>query len=1079
MAEAAEKAGNYEFTAAALLYQDSIERIDSDHYPLEAARVTGLLAQSHFKGAFQSGSREKFRLDVQLAVSGYERTASLYQTAGSEHLSKMAEARGLFAAFWLNDDLAGKRNIIDRCIALAEEAGRAFDYKGEKRHLAAIYLDLFNYRKEALNLASERKLLVDLFEAALDIGWKVIGEFDELRDDQGLLESIHSMILLYVWAANVLEPPALQELEKKIGKLRGRIAEVSERIRTPFALSLTDELGIVLTGDFDAEFVKALNMSEKALVRAEATKDSFLIGRMFTTAAGIARWPAMSEEYVERRRELLEKAVRYAAGAIKNLEISSHGSWLKTAYTRYVEVLNDLALIVETDAEKKKTRLGEAVEIARRGMAYENHTLWVSSVGHELSKAMYLLASVEEDPREKTRLLAEALPVRAETVRIHDLLSISWSRGVMFNYSALLKAELSSTEEDPRRKSELLQDAFSDMQQCVELCARGTTATTFMHPLALYEESYGDIGIKLHRLRAETPTFQQAIKSYEDAIEHLTKSQNPGPIAPVRWKIARAYDTIGDFGEASRHFRQAAEEYRLGVKRAPGLASTFEDIGTYMDAWAMIEDARLHHEGEEYLPAADDYTKAATLLETTRGWSHLSKHYTACSFLERGEAQSRQERQHASIESFDGASKTFREAKAELENKLGRGLGFQEKRELKDWLEITEGRAKYSLGRVELEEAKILDKKGEEEASSRKYRSASHTFRALLAGAEVEQSQRELETLTLVCDAWAKMKEAEARASPELYAEAADSFVKVENLTTKKRFRLLALANASMCRALEAGTRFRRTRDTQLYADIKKQLETAADYYDEAGIHNASDWTRATQRLFDALIYLADAETEKEPRKKTELFHLAEKHLQLAARLYGEAGFSRKKEETLRHLERAREEKELLMMPVEALAENPAVSEVAVAPLSLLRDTPVGLERFETANVVGSLSIPRGEMHVGEDLTFDLEMSNVGRTTATIIKIENIASKGLELERGMIPYSIEDHVINMRGKRLEYQKTHQVKIPLKALRKGTYELRPRIVFADEKGNQSSYDFEPVAVRVRELGIAGWIRGPSR
>ncbi len=1079
LAEAGEKAGKHEWMDAALLYHQSLERLDSDHYPVDAARVAGLLAQCYFRGAFQSGSREKFRHVMQLAESTYERTATLYQRAGSEPFSKMAEARGLFATFWLKDDPAGKRNITGRCIAVAEEAAKAFDNQGDRRQLATAHLDLFNYRREALNLATERKPLVDLFEGALETGWRAIGEFEELGEDPGLLESVHSMVLLYLWAPNVLELPAFQELERKIEKLRGRIGEVSERIRTPFTLCLADELAVLLTGDLDGDFVKALKLFETGLVRAEATKDSFMIGRMFTAALSLARWPARSEEYVERRRELLEKAPRYASSAIKNLETCSHGSWLKMAYTRYIEVFNDLALIVETDAEKKKARLREAVEIARRGMTYENYTPWAAGVGHELSKAMYFLASIEEDPREKIRLLAEALPIRAETVRIHDLLSTSWSRGVMFNYLALLKAELSSTEEDPGKKTELLQDAVSDMQRCVELCARGATAPAFMQALAIYEESYGDIGLKLHRLRPETATSQRAIKAYEDAIEHLTKSQNPGPIAPVRWKIARGYDTIGDYGEASRHFRRAAEEYRLGVKRAPGLASTLEDLGTYMDAWALIEDARLHHEEEEYLPAGDDYTKATSLLETTRGWSHLSKHYTACSFLERGEAQSRQERQHASIESFNAAAKTFREAKAELGNRLGKGPGFQEKQELKDWLEITEGRARYSLGRVELEEAKILDRRGEEEASSRKYRSATQIFRGLLAETEAEQSRRELETLTLVCDAWAKMKEAEAKASPELYAEAADTFAKAENLTTKKRFRLLALANASMCKALEAGTRFRRTRDTQLYAEIKKQLETAADYYDEAGIHNASDWTRATQRLFDALIYLADAETEREPRKKTELFHLAEKHLHLAARLYGEAGFPRKKEETLRHLERAREEKELLLMPVEALAENPAVTEVAVAPLSLLRDTAVGLERFETANVVGSLSVPRREMHVGEDLTFDLELSNAGRTTATLIKIENIGSKGLELDRGTISYSIEDHVISMRGKRLEYLKTHQVKIPLKALRKGTYELRPRIVFADERGNQSSYEFEPVALKVRELGIAGWIKGSDR
>ncbi len=231
-----------------------------------------------------------------------------------------------------------------------------------------------------------------------------------------------------------------------------------------------------------------------------------------------------------------------------------------------------------------------------------------------------------------------------------------------------------------------------------------------------------------------------------------------------------------------------------------------------------------------------------------------------------------------------------------------------------------------------------------------------------MAEAHREQSQKELETLALFCEAWSKMKEAEAGASPSLYADAAELFLKTREVSTRKKFGLLALANSAMCRALESGTRFRLTRDTQLYSEVKKQLETATDYYEEAGVQNAADWTRATQRLFDALVYLADAETEKDPKKKTEFYHLSEKHLQLAAKLYGEAGYPSRKEEALRHLRRAREEKELLLTPIEALAENPATTEVTIAPVSLIRDQAVGLVRFEVVNVVGNLSLHEKEV---------------------------------------------------------------------------------------------------------------------
>ncbi len=37
---------------------------------------------------------------------------------------------------------------------------------------------------------------------------------------------------------------------------------------------------------------------------------------------------------------------------------------------------------------------------------------------------------------------------------------------------------------------------------------------------------------------------------------------------------------------------------------------------------------------------------------------------------------------------------------------------------------------------------------------------------------------------------------------------------------------------------------------------------------------------------------------------------------------------------------------------------------------------------------------------------------------------------------------------------------------------------PRVLFVDEKGNYRSYEFEPVALNVTELGIAGWLKGPK-
>jgi len=107
--------------------------------------------------------------------------------------------------------------------------------------------------------------------------------------------------------------------------------------------------------------------------------------------------------------------------------------------------------------------------------------------------------------------------------------------------------------------------------------------------------------------------------------------------------------------------------------------------------------------------------------------------------------------------------------------------------EMKNWLDVNGGRARYCDARIDLEEARILDKKGEKSPSSLRYQSASQAFKVLSAEAQSPQTKEELGTLHLLCEAWSRMKEAESKASPELYAEASELFLATEKITTKEK----------------------------------------------------------------------------------------------------------------------------------------------------------------------------------------------------------------------------------------------------------------------------------------------------
>lgn len=73
-------------------------------------------------------------------------------------------------------------------------------------------------------------------------------------------------------------------------------------------------------------------------------------------------------------------------------------------------------------------------------------------------------------------------------------------------------------------------------------------------------------------------------------------------------------------------------------------------------------------------------------------------------------------------------------------------------------------------------------------------------------------------------------------------------------------------------------------------------------------------------------------------------------------------------------------------------------------------------------------------------------------------------------------YRVEGSSINMRGRKLDALKVEEVKFSLKPMRKGSFNIEPRILYLDENGNAKSHQPEPVAITVGELGIKGWIRG---
>jgi hypothetical protein len=496
-----------------------------------------------------------------------------------------------------------------------------------------------------------------------------------------------------------------------------------------------------------------------------------------------------------------------------------------------------------------------------------------------------------------------------------------------------------------------------------------------------------------------------------------------------------------------------------------------------MQAWYEIEKARHHHERQEYGSARAHFEKAAELHKSLRQWCYLTPNYAAWAQIENAEDLSRKEQTEEALQAFKEAVRLFNETKKSLQSQVTKIENADEKQMATNILKATDIRREYCIGRIALEEAKILDRKGDHYLASQKYGSAAEAFEKIEQALESDQERKEIGLIKSLSQAWQKMMLADARASPELYLEASGLFEQASKDSYTEATGFQALGHSRFCRALEAGTRFADTRDRTMHTKAVQFLESAANYYAKAGFQKASEYVKATGLLFDAYVSIDNAKKEEDPEKKAKLYIIAEKVLQTAAGSFMKAEHPEKREQALRLLERVKEERELAVSITEVLH----VPSIISTTTSFTAPTPtseeaVGSERFEQADIQANLIVRQKELKVGEPLNLEIELVNAGKGPALLIKVNEVIPEGFELGEKPETCRVEGSYIDMKGKRLGPLKTEELRLILKPKVQGTFSLKPTVLYLDENGKYKSHELETVTIIVKELGIKGWLKG---
>jgi len=1082
--QAEESERKYGWLQAAQLYEQALLAVGKKDF-LRKEEIQEKIGYCFHRAAFQADTNEEFKLRMALSVEAYEEASKLFEVVedpAKQIKTGYAHARALYSKSWIVE-WSKRSALLDECWKLNVESLKTHDEAGDQTLYGKMCNELLTCLSDRLWFAWDWQERKNIVVEAVEYGEKALKALSEARDDNELARTYY-LLSFFLSETSFHESVEKQwKTSQKGSTYAEKAIEISKKVDDLYLISLSYRAFAYHIMEYKGDYETSLKYREKALALGKKVYDKLQIAWTSDILAYNVWWKGLMEVDPDKRKAGFNKAIQYTGDAITHYQLVSLPPICDIAEGEYIWCLAD----DETDLEKKKVLLEKAVEVDRRELDHAKRSglpyhIWAKS--HSLSKALFSLSTMETRISEKRKLLAEASKLREETVATAERQSPFdyWNRGMMYNYLAEIKAEQAKNETDMQSEINLVKNAVLDMENCVKLCNKPSEVRTpdlqtrLSDRLAFAQYSFGGILNQLYMLTGEREHLEKAIMVYKEAVQVWEKTDRRSNIAETHWQVAKLYDVLGNFSKATREFASASKGYTHAAEKIPQLKAFYADYATYMQAWSEIEKAKQLHAEKQYGLAKAHYENAAHLHNSTKRWSYLSLNYSAWTRVEEAEDLSRKEQTEEASDLFQQAANLFLEAKEAIQKNLEK-IPSRDEREMATKLsEVSDTRCAYCLGRITLEEAKILDRQGNHAASSVTYGAAAKKLQRAIDIIKIESERQELRPIVDLCRAWQMMKKAEAETSPDFYLEASTLFDRAKEHSFDEKTKILSLGHSSFCKALEAGTRFEATRDPALHLAAIRHLESASNYYIRAGFAVASEYAKATERLFDAYTYIHKAKTETDPRTKAQNYQMAEQLLQISAGSYMKAKHPEKSKEIMRLLENVKEERELAISLTQALHTAITSTTTSFSTPTPTHEHAIGLERFEHADIQANLLIKVKDAKVGEDIDFRVELVNAGKTPALLIKVDEIIPKGFEVKEVPEVYTVEDSYLNMKGKRLLPLKTEDVKIVVKPRSKGTYTIKPRILFIDETGKYKSHEPDPVTITVKELGISGWIKG---
>jgi len=120
------------------------------------------------------------------------------------------------------------------------------------------------------------------------------------------------------------------------------------------------------------------------------------------------------------------------------------------------------------------------------------------------------------------------------------------------------------------------------------------------------------------------------------------------------------------------------------------------------------------------------------------------------------------------------------------------------------------------------------------------------------------------------------------------------------------------------------------------------------------------------------------------------------------------------------------------------------------------------LKGFESADIRASVSAPT-EFVPSEDFEVKLDLTNVGKGSCSLVRIEGLVPPGCRILRAPSHCALEGTSLNMKGKRLDPLSVESISVWVQIPDVAGVSLSPHVVYVDELGNFKTVKVEEVKI----------------